>query len=602
MKLNPRIVTSILRHCSESFVSITPLVDTLTSGSNLYRYKDEMLRLGWLEMDGRKKFHTTPQGMLQLRTLLGEAPTGLSDVCPILAQVPPRHRAMIELILSAVEARDLREDRHLAFVMVGPTLTWKTSMARVLCILLGLDPVKNIVDMGVESGLSLWRRKTPTGGVAYRRELLDSRFVTFDEAQRASKECIRQLDKWTSGTKRVAFENSEEVIQSVSLILMNPREGKTLKDRLGMDEPTLRRRIICEVTRAGMPNLATTGEEIVEAAKKHGPIQLPKPRHDSAKYKQSIYELFKKTFNQEGQQLVDVESLALLCWGMTAFKEPVEAIRLVFYDALLLYETLGWTIPGWQQMVSQYPEIPRLDGAEVAPTNEVPHELLVKAFKHLDEGGSPASLVTELEMTPNQAEETAKTYFGLQAIQVKNSPKVEAEEDPKIKGLQRDVLIAKLEREKYEATAPIERSKELATLMANIAIIQDGGREKMKVCVYFDADHCDLYGWRDKPTDGVPPGEVFFKDGWWVIRLDPIACAACSNYIAPTVITEVQLDEKTSEISQTVDSVKNSLAKTPTYRLHDRFTCKWCGAKGFVAVKVMCTRCKTEDEWGWHPS
>ena len=384
--MNPRIVIAILQLCSASFVSITPLVGKVTSGSNLYRHKDELLRLGWLETDGRKKFHTTPQGMLQLRTLLGEAPAGLCDIYPLLAQVPsPYHRAMIELILCAIVARDLREDRHLAFVMVGPTLTWKTSMARFLLHLLGLDPVKNIVDMGVESGLSLWRRKTPMGGVSYRRELLDSRFVTFDEAQKASKECIRQLDKWTSGTRRVAFENSEEVIQPVSLILMNPREGKTLKDRLGMDEPTLRRRIICEVTRASMPDLAATGEEIVEAARKHGPIQLPKPRHDLATYKQSIYELFKKTFNQEGQQLVDVESLALLCWGMTAFKEPVEAIRLVFYDALLLYGTLGWTIPGWQQIVSQYPETPRLDDAKVTPANEVSQELLVKAFKHLDE-------------------------------------------------------------------------------------------------------------------------------------------------------------------------------------------------------------------------
>jgi hypothetical protein len=350
-----------------------------------------------------------------------------------------------------------------------------------------------------------------------------------------------------------------------------------------------------------MPNLATTGEATVEAAKRYGPIQLPKPRDDCAMYKQSIYELFRKTFNQEGQQFVDVESLALLCWGMTAFKEQaVDAIKLVFSNALLCYQTLNWTIQGWEQRVSQYPETPRQDGAKIAPDNEVPQELLVKAFKHLDEGGSPASLVTELGMTSNQAEETAKTYFGLQAIQAKNSPKVEAEEDPKIKGLQRDVQIAKLEREKYEATTPIERSKELATLMANMTIIQDGGREKMKVCVYFNADHCDLYGWRDRPTDSVPPGEVFFKDGWWVIRPDPIACAACSNYIAPTVITEIQLDEKTSEISQTLDSQKTSLDNTPTHNLRNRFCCD-CGAKGLVAVKVKCTRCGAEDWWGWHP-
>jgi hypothetical protein len=239
---------------------------------------------------------------------------------------------MAELITCAATARvfDLRQDRHPAFLLFGPTLTWKTSMARFICAMLGVDPVSNIVDMGVESGLSLWLRKTSTGEVAYRRELLDSPFVVFDEAQKASKECIRQLDKWTSGTKRVAFENHEEVIQSVSLTLMNPRGGDTLKERLSMDEPRLRRRIICEVTRACMPNLATSGEDIVEAAKKYGPIQLPKPRHDCAIYKQSIYRLFKNSLNSQGQELVDIETLIMLCSAMTAFKEPVEAIRLVF--------------------------------------------------------------------------------------------------------------------------------------------------------------------------------------------------------------------------------------------------------------------------------
>jgi hypothetical protein len=351
-----------------------------------------------------------------------------------------------------------------------------------------------------------------------------------------------------------------------------------------------------------MPNLATSGEDIVEAARKHGPLQLPKPRHDCTTHKQAIYELFKRTLNKEGQELVDVETLIMLCSAMTAFKEPAEAIRLVFYDALLLYETLGWTIPGWQQMVSQYPETPRLDDAKVAPANEVPHELLVKAFKHLDEGKSPASLVTELGMTSNQAEETAKTYFGLQAIQAKNSPKVEAEEDPKIKGLQRDVQIAKLEREKYEATTPIERSKELATLMANMDIIQDGGRDKMKICAYFIADHCDQYGWKGPPTDRLPPGEVFFKDGWWVMRPDPITCVACSMFVNDDVVMEFQLDDKTSEISQSIDSVKKSLDNTLTKNIRDRFTCSACGTKGLVAVRIKCTKCDRETWWGRHPS
>jgi len=66
-------------------------------------------------------------------------------------------------------------------------------------------------------------------------------------------------------------------------------------------------------------------------------------------------------------------------------------------------------------------------------------------------------------------------------------------------------------------------------------------------------------------------------------------------FLNPTVITEYLLDEKTQEMQRSLDRI-------PTYRLYDRFTCKWCGAKALVAIRIKCTNCDKEDWWGWYPS
>jgi hypothetical protein len=279
-----------------------------------------------------------------------------------------------------------------------------------------------------------------------------------------------------------------------------------------------------------MPNLATSGEDIVEKAKGLGPIQLPKPRHDCTKHKQSIYQLFKATLNKEGQKLVDVETLIMLCSAMTAFKEPAESIRLVFYDALLLYETLGWTIPGWQQMVSQYPETPHLDDAKLVASDEVPQELLVKAFRHLDQGGTVTSLVTELGMTTGDAKLAGKEYYALQGIQPRSIPKAEARASPAeehLRDLKVDVEIAELERKKEELERPVEEARQLALLRP---ILNERGTERQLSCQFFHKDHCSFNRWHDKPDSIHAEGEPVQKGKWWHICPKPVSCVVCGNY------------------------------------------------------------------------
>ena len=149
MTSGPIVQMQILENCSSGFISIISLIGEEVKRSSLYRQKDELLKKGWLETDGKNKYRTTPEGQLQLKAATGEIPKSLSKFYPLLAKVPTlQHKAIVELAIAAVIARkyNLRSDHHPTLIIVGPTLTWKTSTGLFLCYLLGLDSSTQIVN------------------------------------------------------------------------------------------------------------------------------------------------------------------------------------------------------------------------------------------------------------------------------------------------------------------------------------------------------------------------------------------------------------------------------------------------------------------------
>jgi hypothetical protein len=191
----------ILEHCQGDFKPITRL-KRIIPGSTLYCRKERLLRRGWLESDGKNRYRTTKEGILQLQRLIGEAPIGLSATYPPLDQVPTRqHKAVIELLTAAIISRrnNIRLDSHLFFVVAGPTMTWKSSMALFLCQMFGADPASHIINVTAESGKGLWLRRASTGGVRYKREILSASLAIFDEYQNASAETKKLMRLWTDG-------------------------------------------------------------------------------------------------------------------------------------------------------------------------------------------------------------------------------------------------------------------------------------------------------------------------------------------------------------------------------------------------------------------
>jgi len=60
-----------------------------------------------------------------------------------------------------------------------------------------------------------------------------------------------------------------------------------------------------------------------------------------------------------------------------------------------------------------------------------------------------------------------------------------------------------------------------------------------------------------------------------------------------------QLDGTVAERTS-LEDMKACLDGTPALGLKHRFTCD-CGASGFVALHIQCTKCGRETWWGWFP-
>jgi len=164
---------AILEFCRDEFQALKPLRPRIPTGT-LYRHAKALVRRGWLRQEGGF-YQTTPAGLRKVGEAQGARRwDALESFYPPLRLVPtPVHRAMVELIVAAVVARQHpnRLDRHPFFVAFGSTFRWKTSLGLFLCQALGLDAALHVIDCGAESDKSLTVRRSSSGGPVLKREI-----------------------------------------------------------------------------------------------------------------------------------------------------------------------------------------------------------------------------------------------------------------------------------------------------------------------------------------------------------------------------------------------------------------------------------------------
>jgi hypothetical protein len=60
------------------------------------------------------------------------------------------------------------------------------------------------------------------------------------------------------------------------------------------------------------------------------------------------------------------------------------------------------------------------------------------------------------------------------------------------------------------------------------------------------------------------------------------------------------LEKFGGDLGVNLEKIETRINGTPALDLKHRFKCD-CGASGYVAVCIRCTKCGRETWWGWHP-
>jgi hypothetical protein len=355
------IYRAILEFCLDDFRSVRPLRDRIPQ-STVYRGVMRLMKVGWLQKEGTF-YKTTEAGRRQLTEGQERLWDGVALHYPPLRLIPTAvHRCLAELILAAIVMRQhgTRPDRHPFFVCAGGTLKWKSSLALFLCAALHLEPALFLVDCGCESGKSLAIRRSGSGTLVFKRELLDGVFIALDEFLTADAGVRATLRLFLSGQLVMPFENESVRIQPVPLLILNPRDKPTLEGRLGLSAPQIRRAIVANLDMVPMPDLAVTGEEALTAARAHAPLILSAPAIDCRLYHRQIVALTRAILLPETEERLDVHIVETLCSGMTSFiPDPNEAIAHVGHALGTIAETMNWTRTGWIDAVLHFSTDPK---------------------------------------------------------------------------------------------------------------------------------------------------------------------------------------------------------------------------------------------------
>lgn len=274
---------------------------------------------------------------------------------PPLRKVPtPTHQAMIELLWAEICDRSWpeMEGHHLNFLNLGGTFTWKTSAGEFCAYMVaGKDITPYIIEMSREGGYSLWIRKTATGEIIFKREILERFYVCLDDYHRADRQGKEAASHLLTGRTQIPVDNEIQAIRCTVMVNLNPKKEGTIFDKTGFDGPLIRRFVPCDLDVVELPKLKEIGQEPLDEAKNFGPLEMKKPTSSCKKYRQELISYSERLLIEEVQRhYVDIDGLLNIARGFTGYGfTPSEAVRYVLYRASLPYHTLGWLRPKWIQ-------------------------------------------------------------------------------------------------------------------------------------------------------------------------------------------------------------------------------------------------------------
>jgi hypothetical protein len=398
--------------------------------SSLHRHARQLLERAMIAKEG-ESYVILPRGREAFEAEKRELATRRRPRLPLphLDRAPTEfHRAVLELVAAAavVRSQRLRPSSHLAFVVYGPALRWKTWIAKAACLMLGADPAKNVLLLSRESGRSLTTRQGSRGERVSERATLSERVVGLDEWTRAATDVRKQAELYLWGSLEVADEGKagKLEVRCVPVVTMNPKEGETLEERLLMDGPTIRRSILVDLAKIEIPpSLLADGERILENLASMGPAPLPlvrAPEYDPRDRVKRLLDALLDT--HERLSRIDVNALAQLATGATAWLDQEDALWLVLQNYCEIVEQLGWLRSDWRSRFASTFEVAEDEGAGGAgePGEGGPEERDEKPNPYDLDAKMRALLgvLRRLRISPQEAEERLALVARLRELDV----------------------------------------------------------------------------------------------------------------------------------------------------------------------------------------
>ena len=358
----------VLREGPQGLQSLTALAGI--NYNTLRQRIDKLSRYGYLGKSGYGKNSLTDKGRRFVDELSSPVAPDFNDpgLKKLIDMLPSElHRAFFRLVICGVIAKyllfELYDDGYPGFIIGGRTKGFKTALAKVVCLVFGLSPDKNIYPLYVatpgEFGVRRFRSKGAKGFDISESPYFNESFMVFDEFDKVSDKNIKQnVLFFLDGRSKFNVEEKTVQNHACCMVTLNTNLQKESLDRFGIPEPYIRRCVVAdtEYVETELRNVDLVAKEIFEL--KDFPrislkrLQLKRAKLTDGEFN-SLRNLFLACVNDEFQRLVDTRPLVILALGRSALLagDLQESIYQTLWDRLICLESLGVCVTGWRELV-----------------------------------------------------------------------------------------------------------------------------------------------------------------------------------------------------------------------------------------------------------
>jgi hypothetical protein len=202
--------------------------------------------------------------------------------------------------------------------------------------------------------------------------------------------------------------------------------------------------------------------------------------------------------------------------------------------------------------------------------------------KELIELGFPKSTVTRVYRQLKEEKATLKVKAPEETAQAETHLQIPPESPETIATIWQKVQSMANDLQRIDSL--IQALSEGTILMV---AARDFGIYRYEACPYRKDSLCTLHTWSSEgeiPAGIGEPVRVGDENPEWGIKPSPLYCVMC-----------------TTPLENRIDDIEDKASDDPLWGARYQITCENCGTKGWVAVKIKCTKCGHETYFGWQP-